>query len=48
MGPVNSNCGDLSTEVSTVTHMLERTGQYPILGVCLRVLEGDARGLTED
>jgi hypothetical protein len=36
------------TEVSTVTHAPERIGQYPISGVCLRVLEGDGRGTIED
>jgi hypothetical protein len=36
------------TKVSTVTHAPERIGQYPISGVCLRVLEGDARGTIED
>jgi hypothetical protein len=41
MGPVKSSHGDLSTEVSTVTHTPKRTGQYLIPGACLRVLEGD-------
>jgi hypothetical protein len=39
---------DLSTRVFTVTHTLERTRQYPILGVYLRVLDSDVRGMSED
>jgi hypothetical protein len=40
--------GDLSTRVSTVTHIPERTRRYTIPGVCLRTHEGDARLMTED
>jgi hypothetical protein len=47
-GPVNSDRGDLSTRVSTMTHTPERTRQYSILGVYLRMLDIDARGMTED
>jgi hypothetical protein len=46
--PVNPGRRDLSVGVSTVTHVQERTGRYTMLGVCLRMLEGDARVMTED
>lgn len=42
VGPVNPIHGDLSTRVSTVTHIPGRMGQHAIPGVCLRMQEGDA------
>jgi hypothetical protein len=50
VGPDNPNHGDLSTGVSIVTHTLEGTGQYTVLvlGICLRMMKGDAKGVMED
>lgn len=47
-GLVNSGRGDLVTKVSRVAHTPERSRQYPILGIYLRTLDSDARGMTED
>jgi hypothetical protein len=48
MSPVNLGCRDLSVGVSTVTYIQERIGWYTMPGVCLRMLEGDARVMTKD
>jgi hypothetical protein len=48
MGPVNPNRGDLSIEVSTVTHTLQGTGQYTIPDIRKCMIEGDAERMTED
>jgi hypothetical protein len=48
VGSVNSSRGDLITGVSTVAHTLERTRQYPILGVYLRMLDSGVWGMTKD
>jgi hypothetical protein len=37
-------CRNLNIEVSTVTHTLERMGQYVVLGVCLSMMKDDPRG----
>jgi hypothetical protein len=47
VGPLNPSCGDLSIRVSIVTHTPEGMGQYAIPGVRLRMMEGDAEGMTE-
>jgi hypothetical protein len=47
VGPVNPDHGDLSIEVSTVTHTLEGIWQYAVPGIRLRMMEGDAGGMTE-
>jgi hypothetical protein len=38
--------GDLNTGLSTITHIKERTEQYTISGVHLRMQEGDTRFVT--
>jgi hypothetical protein len=48
VGPVNPSRGDLSIEVSTVTHMPEGTGQYVVLSVRVYMMEGDREGMMED
>lgn len=48
MSPVNLGCTNLSVEVSTMTSIQERIGRYTMPGVCLRMLEGDARVMMED
>ena len=39
---------DLSIGVSTVIHTPEGMGQYTVPGICLRMMKGDAKGMTED
>jgi hypothetical protein len=48
VGPDNPSRKDLNIEVSTVTHTLEGMGQYVVPGICLRMMKGDAKGMTED
>jgi hypothetical protein len=48
VGPVKPSRGDLSIEVSTVTHTPEGLGQYVVPCVYLRMLESDAEGMTKD
>jgi hypothetical protein len=39
---------NLSIGVSTVTQTPEWMGQYVVPGLCLRMMKGDAKGMTED
>jgi hypothetical protein len=48
VGPDNPSHRGLSIEVSTLTHTLEGTRQYAVPSIRLRMMEGDAKGMTED
>jgi hypothetical protein len=48
VGPNDPGHRDLNIRVSTVTHTLEGMGQYVVLDVRLRMMKGDAKGMTED
>jgi orotidine-5'-phosphate decarboxylase len=48
VGPVDPNYRDLSIRVSTVTHTSEGVGQCVVPGIRLRMMKGDAKGVTED
>jgi hypothetical protein len=48
LAPVNPSRRDLSIAVSTVTHTPEGTRQYVVPGIRLRMMKGDAKGMTED
>jgi hypothetical protein len=48
VGPDDPGSKDLSIGVSTVTHTPEGMRQYAIPDVRLRMMKGDAKGMTED
>ena len=48
MGPDNPSFKYLIIGVSTVIHTPEGTRQYTVPGIRLRMMEGDAEGMTKD
>jgi hypothetical protein len=47
-GPAQIYTCNLSIRVSTVTQTPEWMGQYVVPGLRLRMMKGDAKGMTED
>jgi hypothetical protein len=48
VGPDDTGHRDLNIGVSTVTHILEGTGQYTVPGIRLHMMKGDVKGMTKD
>jgi hypothetical protein len=48
VGPDNPNHRSLNIGVSIVTHKTKGAWHYAIPGICLRVMEGDTKWMTED
>jgi hypothetical protein len=48
MGSDNPSRRDLNVRVSIVTHTPEGMRQYVILVIRLRMMKGDAKGMTKD
>jgi hypothetical protein len=48
VGPDDPDRRDLSIRISTVTHTLEGKGKYVVPGIHLRMMKGEAKGVTKD